>query len=472
MLLQSQKTTIRPVTTAHLAQTMTLLELTSDELRQKLDSALASNPALELADNLRCPSCQRLLIGSRACPVCSSPSNFNGNEPIIFVSPSSDFRTGLRLPAENDSPLDDWTAAEEDLPTYVLRQIAPDLEINERKIAAHILTSLDKDGLLRIPIIEIARFHHVAPSKVERVIQIIQRAEPIGVGSQSPEDALLAQLDVLSEARSVPPLTERAIREGMHLLSRRSLNELGRLLGVTQEVARNIATFISDNLNPYPARAHWGGHRTSTVQPRTYQRPDMIIRLIDDDKNGPLIVEIISPYAGSLRINSSFRKALSQAPSDKQEQWQSDLDTASLLIKCIQQRNNTLVRLMQRLVVLQRRFILSGEINLVPLTRAQLALELDVHESTVSRAVSGKSVQLPNKRIVPLAIMFDRSLPIRTILKQIIAREIKPLSDQQLTEKLEEEGYTVARRTVAKYRAMEGILPARLRKGETASIRI
>jgi RNA polymerase sigma-54 factor len=196
----------------------------------------------------------------------------------------------------------------------------------------------------------------------------------------------------------------------------------------------------------------------------------MIIRLVEDNPEGPLVVEIISPYAGTLRINKLFREALAQAPTDKREQWQSDIDNAALLIKCIQQRNNTLVRLMHRLVVLQRNFILDGEINLIPVTRAQLALELDVHESTVSRAVSGKSVQLPNKRIIPLSMMFDRSLPVRTILKEIISREIKPLSDQQLTEKLHEHGYNVARRTVAKYRAMEGILPARLRKIEPASL--
>ena len=247
MLIQKQSTSIRPITTAHLAQTMSLLELTGDELRQKLDSALASNPALELAEISRCPQCLRRLRDNRPCPVCSSPSNGADSEPIIFVSPSSDFRTGSRLPAENDSPFDDWTPAEEDLPTYVLRQIAPDLEMSERKIAAHILTSLDKDGLLRIPILEIARYHHVAPSRVEKTIKIIQRAEPVGVGSTSPEEALLAQLALLSETRPVPPLAEKAIREGMHLLSRRALTELSRLLGVSLSEAREIAGFISEN---------------------------------------------------------------------------------------------------------------------------------------------------------------------------------------------------------------------------------
>lgn len=122
-----------------------------------------------------------------------------------------------------------------------------------------------------------------------------------------------------------------------------------------------------------------------------------------------------------------------------------------------------MTRLMQRIVNLQRHFILHGDAYLLPITRAQLAIELEVHESTVSRAVSGKAVQLPNKRIVPLAKLFDRSLHVRTALREIISSETQPLSDTEIVEKLYQQGHAVARRTVAKYRAMEGILPARFR---------
>jgi RNA polymerase sigma-54 factor len=174
-------------------------------------------------------------------------------------------------------------------------------------------------------------------------------------------------------------------------------------------------------------------------------------------------VEVISPYAGSLRVSPLFRQALTQAPHEKSEAWQADIDEAVLLVKCLQQRDNTLVRLMQRLVMLQRRYILEGDASIVPLTRAQLASELEVHESTISRAVAGKAVQLPNKRIVPLSKWFDRSLNVRTALLSIIAQEGQPLSDNEVADLLAEKGFTVARRTVAKYRTMEGILPARLR---------
>jgi RNA polymerase sigma-54 factor len=188
-----------------------------------------------------------------------------------------------------------------------------------------------------------------------------------------------------------------------------------------------------------------------------------------DGSDSQLMVEIISPYAGALRVNPLFRDALAQAPAEKSEQWQADLENASLLVKCIQQRDHTLVRLMQRIVMLQRKFILHGDAHLAPVTRARIADELAVHESTISRAVSGKAVQLPNRRIVPLSKFFDRSLHIRTALRDIISNEKKPLSDTQISKLLEKQGYQVARRTVAKYRAMEGILPARFRPSASIS---
>ena len=142
----------------------------------------------------------------------------------------------------------------------------------------------------------------------------------------------------------------------------------------------------------------------------------------------------------------------------------SELDRAALFVKCLQQRNHTMQRMMHNVVVLQRDYVMHGDRYIKPLTRAQISVELDVHESTISRAVSNKTVQLPNKRIIPLASFFDRSLNVRTALRELIEVERNPLSDSQLVVMLSKQGYDVARRTVAKYRAMEGILPAHLRR--------
>ena len=469
MLVQRHSPSLRPLTTAHLAQTMTLLGLSALELREKIEAALASNPALELVDERRCPTCRRRLAGTAPCPFCNRIPTSSPEEPIVFVSPREDFQS-YSGESSHDMPEDNYAQAalHEDLPHFVMRQIASELEPEDRPVVAHILTSLDEDGLLAVPLVEIARYHHITLARLEKLLRIIQHADPIGVASPSPQEALLVQLEVLAETQVVPSRAADVIKIGMDLLSRRRYAELGQLLGLPTTKITEIAQFISENLNPFPGRAHWGeiSHNRQNQKSNqfSYHYPDVIISCLNDSESSPFIVEVALPLAGTLRINPLFREALQQAPQDKAEQWKSDLEQAALLVKCLQQRNHTIVRLMQTLTVLQRSFILYGDAYLLPVTRASLAKELEVHESTISRAVSGKAVQLPNGHIIPMSMFFDRSLHIRTALKKIIETETKPLSDTEIGSLLADQGFKVARRTVAKYRSMEGILPAHLRQ--------
>ena len=467
-MLQTQlrpSTQLRPLTTAHLAQTMALIELSAVELEQKVQAELAKNPALGVKDARRCPVCERQYADKGPCPRCHPAQTQQPDQPIVFVSPRYDFvhtRSDEETVQERDGQM-----AKEDLPTYVLKQIAPELPTEDRQIAAFILSNLDEDGLLEIPIIEVARYYHVPLSRVGGVIDLIQHADPIGVGSPSPQDALLVQLEVLAEHQSVPPHAPIAIQEGMDLLSRHQYAELGRQINIQVHQVEEIARFISDNLNPFPGRASWGDIRLGQSDtPPVFTQPDAIITPVDDSPEAPLVVEVFSPYAGILRVNPLFRQAINQVAEDNKEQWKSDLGRAELLVKCLQQRTTTIVRLMRRLAVIQREFILHGDKHLHPQTRASLAKKLQVHESTISRAVSNKSVQMPNGHIIPLSKFFDRSLQVRTALKQIIEEEKSPLSDSAISELLEEQDYSVARRTVAKYRAMEGILPSHLRQSK------
>ncbi|NLE83958.1 MAG: RNA polymerase sigma-54 factor, partial [Chloroflexi bacterium] len=174
-------------------------------------------------------------------------------------------------------------------------------------------------------------------------------------------------------------------------------------------------------------------------------------------------VEIILPVRGTLRVNQLFKDSANKVDEEHASEWEEDIEKASLLIKCIQQRSNAMKQLMEKLVVIQKDYIVGGDKHMVPLTRAKIAQLLDMHESTISRAVSGKTLQLPNRKIVPMSIFFDRSLSLRTVIKEMIENEENPMSDSEIKEKLEEDGVSIARRTVAKYRSMEGILPAHLR---------
>jgi RNA polymerase sigma-54 factor len=463
-MFQTHQQSLRPLTTAHLAQTMTLLSLTADELREQIESELASNPALELIEERRCPTCHRLLPPHGTCPTCSSPKSDAVEEPIVFVSPREDFNFSSGVNSE-EMPEDNYSSTTEDLPTFVLRQIASELDGSERTIAAYFLTHLDDDGLLSITLIEIARYFHVPLSKIEDIQKKIQHAEPFGVGSCSPQEALLVQLDMLSEAHEIPALARPMIEKEMGLLSRHQYAELARAFKVSLRTVHQTVAFISENLNPFPARSHWGDVRQSTeTPPQVYHRPDILISYLNEDPLKPLVIEIIMPLNGTLRVNPMFRSAIHEADQEKKDDWKNDLERASLFVKCLQQRNHTITRLMQRVAGLQRNFICHGEKYLKPVTRASLSVELGVHESTISRAVANKAVQLPNGRIVPLAMFFDRSLNVRKVLKEIIEKEGRSLSDTEIADLLSEQGYQVARRTVAKYRAMEGILPAHLRR--------
>lgn len=462
MLQQIHYQTLRPQTTAHLAQTMTLLSLTVEELRNQIEMELSSNPALELVEERRCPTCHRLLPKQGGCPVCSCPQN---NEPVVFISAREDCYFGGECVDEDDYPDDEFAVAEDTLPTYVLRQIAPELSRDELSVAAYLLTHMDEDGLLTVPLVEIAHYCHVSLTFVQRIQQIIQRADPIGVGSSSPQEALLVQLDVLSESRKVPQLAREMIEEAMGLLSRRQYAELARQFHIPIRQVQQIVNFIGENLNPFPGRSSWGDVRQSTKsKTHVYHHPDILIYFANDDPNGQLMVEIIMPISGTLRVNPLFREALQQTSEEKREACKEDLERASLFVKCLQQRNHTMRRLVQRVVMLQKDFILHGERYLNSITRVQIARELNVHESTISRAVANKTVQLPNRKIIPLSAFFDRSLNVRSVLCDLIAKETKPLSDSELVELLAAQGFQVARRTVAKYRAMEGILPAHLRR--------
>jgi RNA polymerase sigma-54 factor len=466
---QGHYQTQSPMTSAHIAQTMTLLYMTSTELLQTIDVELSKNPALELVNEYRCPMCGRKIQPNSPCPICSQPKSMDPDETIVFISPRDDFYNfhSSGSTAYGEYPEDPFSSIQLDLPTYVLQQVAPELEIDEREIAAMILANLDDDGFLAIEIYEICRFHHIVPSKVEAVLQKIKRCDPVGVAARNVKEALLAQIEYLSESENVPEFVRRAISDEFELLSKHQYSELAKKLGTTVQKVKLVSHYITENLNPFPARANWGSVRNPNDRsPDIFHQPDVLIYYLNNKPGNPLVIEIITPSRGTLRINPLFKQAIKAQSGENQEEWKKDIDKASLLIKCIQQRNNTMRQLMERLVAIQKSFIIHGETHLESLTRAQIAEELDVHESTISRAVANKTVQLPNKKIIPMAMFFDRSLSVRAILRNMIENETYALNDTELKKRLENQGISVARRTVAKYRAMEGILPAHLRRIE------
>ena len=461
-MLQSQDQSLRPLTTAHLAQTMSLLTLPNQELRDRILAELASNPALELVEERVCPTCRRHLANPGPCPACSRPASDDG--PIVFLS-ARDSAAPPRSTDLEEGPLDREPAAPESLGEHVLAQLAADLRPEDRRLAAYILASLDDDGFVQDPPPFIARATRSTMDQVDRVLKMIARADPPGLATAGPREALIAQLELLGDDDPRIELARRILHEAFAELGRREFDRIAERLQARPEAVRRAAELIRDNLNPYPARAFWGsGRQPAPADPNVYHNPDIQISQNPNGAAGSLVVEVFAPLSGWLRVNPLFRQAMAQAGEGRSDEWSQDLDRASLFVKCLQQRNNTVRRLMEILVTGQVEFILKGDRHLRPLTRASIATQIGVHESTVSRAVAHKSIALPDGRIIPLSKFFDRSLSVRDRVKEIVEREARPLTDDEIVELLEREGIRVARRTIAKYRAMEGILPARLRQ--------
>ena len=460
-MLQIHDQSLRHVATAHLAQTMSLLALSNQELQDKVLEELAENPALEMLEDLVCPTCKKRLPAHGPCPRCSKPRT--DEDSVVFISP----RHSGDSPRYEEDEEQLEPAAPESLAVHVLEQIAADLDAEDRPIAAYILSSLDDDGFLPNAPVLVAREFRAPMEQVHGVIELIAHVDPPGLGTSGPREALLAQLDLLREDDPQVILSRQILQSEFEPLARHDYESIAGDLGVTVASVRKAAIFIQEKLNPYPARAFWGSGRTpATADPNVYHSPDIQITRRTE---GPLVVEIFSSMPGWLRVNPHFRKALADADENHSEEWKKHLERAALFVKCLQQRNNTMRRLMEDLVGNQRDFILDGDRYLHPMTRAKLAERLGVHESTVSRAVANKGVALPDGRIIPLARFFDRSLSVRDRIKEIVKTEKKPLTDDQIAAALRHQGVKIARRTVAKYRTIEGILPARLRKLQEAT---
>jgi RNA polymerase sigma-54 factor len=467
MLATSQIQDNRPQATAHLAKTMAYLQLSAAELEATLLKEIDANPALELVDELRCPECGRRLR-QLPCPACAAPKG--DGSPVVFLSPRQP--ANFRSDAESgDDPPE--TGMPVRLDEHILRQIGPALAVADRPLAAYILAQLDENGLLREAPAEIAVYKRATLRQVEQVLCLIQHADPPGVGARTPQESLLIQLDALADAGRVPEgmarlarlLVEHHFDALGHMDYERIVRRLKADLGmrVTVGTIEAAVRFIHRNLTPYPAQAFWGdGKLPANADGATLRNPDINITSLAEG-GGALTVEVFTPLSGWLRVNPEFKAAVSQSSGDDRERWSQALAEAALVTKCLQQRNHTMRRLMQIIAEGQREFILGGDGDLRPTTRVQIAQALGLHESTISRAVAGKSVALPDGRIVPLAKFFDRSLSVRDRVRALIQVETRPLTDDQIALALETEGTHVARRTVAKYRKMLGILPANVR---------
>jgi RNA polymerase sigma-54 factor len=334
-------------------------------------------------------------------------------------------------------------------------------------IADYIIGALDETGFLTESDEDLCAATGATRDELEQVLGAMRGLEPIGIGSRSITESLLAQIAHLRENDDeveVPRIAEEVVRDHLQRLGERKFREIAVALGVDTDEVVACWEFVKSNLNPYPTSAFTaavtGGGSRSII------RPDVLIREVD----GELLVEVVESRRFSLRVAPIYSSLSSQlrtaeATEDEKQHVREYVGRAKFFIDNINRRRATMQRIAECLCERQHDYLLHGVQHLVPLTRAEVGELIGMHESTVSRATADKYVMIPSGEVVPFSHFFTASLGVKDQIRKMIEAEdvSNPYSDQEIAELLLGEGVAIARRTVAKYRDELKILPARLR---------
>lgn len=448
-----------------------ILEMSSQTLQETISHELDENPALDMLDMVPCPTCGQPLEGN-ICLRCARKQQDESTDDTRVLDPTEQYLDNLAWNTSavtRDEEFDPLTlvAAQVTLQEKLLGDLGAMIDDDDMAIAEYLVGSLDEDGYLRCSTYEVCTHFDIEPEKVEEIIGALQSLEPPGIGARDVRECMILQLQYLSAKGIENSLAITLVRDHLEDLGKHKFNRIAQQLGVRSDEVASAWEFIKSMLNPHPAQGNDGVPTRSGPRPaQGYVIPDVIIT---EGEHG-LEVEVIESRRFALSINSMYQQILAQVSSnearysdEEKEHIQHYVSRAKMFIANINQRRQTIQKITAFLVDYQAEFLRHGVRQLKPLTRAMLAEQTGIHESTVSRATAAKYVMLPNGSVIPFSDFFTASLSVKDIIRDMINREESPLTDQEIAAKLKEFGYTVARRTVAKYRDQLDILPSSLR---------
>jgi RNA polymerase sigma-54 factor len=444
-----------------------ILEMSSQELHEAIEAEREDNPALELVDVTPCPTCGQPLEGD-ACPRCARKQQ---EEPKT-VDPTEQYlenvawNTPTVTRDEEFDPLA-MIAAQITLEEKLLTDLGAMLPEEDMPIAEYLVGSLDSDGYLRCSTYEVCSKFDADPETVEQIVGQLQSLEPPGIGARDVRECMVIQLQYLASIGKENPLAFILARDYLEELGKHKFARIAQELDVTVAEVEEAWEFIKTMLNPHPAGDAAGVPTRSGPRPvQGYVMPDVIIT----ENEGKFEIEVVESRRFALSVNTMYTQLLAQVANDgarysaeERKHIQHYVSRARMFIANINQRRQTIQKITTFLVDYQGDFLRDGIRHLKPLTRAMLAEQTGIHESTVSRATAAKYVMLPSGQVIPFSNFFTASLSVKDVIKDMIAAEERPLTDQEIAAKLLERGYTVARRTVAKYRDQLDILPSSLR---------
>ncbi|ENB75813.1 RNA polymerase factor sigma-54 [Escherichia coli] len=459
--------------TPQLQQAIRLLQLSTLELQQELQQALESNPLLEQIDtheeiDTRETQDSETLDTADALEQKEMPEELplDASWDTIYTAGTPSGTSGDYIDDELPVYQGETTQTLQD---YLMWQVElTPFSDTDRAIATSIVDAVDDTGYLTVPledILESMGDEEIDIDEVEAVLKRIQRFDPVGVAAKDLRDCLLIQL---SQFDKTTPWLEEArliISDHLDLLANHDFRTLMRVTRLKEDVLKEAVNLIQ-SLDPRP------GQSIQTGEPE-YVIPDVLVR----KHNGHWTVELNSDSIPRLQINQHYASMCNNARNDGDSQFiRSNLQDAKWLIKSLESRNDTLLRVSRCIVEQQQAFFEQGEEYMNPMVLADIAQAVEMHESTISRVTTQKYLHSP-RGIFELKYFFSShvntegggeasSTAIRALVKKLIAAEnpAKPLSDSKLTSLLSEQGIMVARRTVAKYRESLSIPPSNQRK--------
>ncbi|HEU4365145.1 MAG TPA: RNA polymerase factor sigma-54 [Candidatus Krumholzibacteria bacterium] len=469
------------VMTPKLQQALKLLQMPSIELQQMLKQEIMENPLLEEIEDF-----EEVIEDEKE----ASEGDGKEEEPAAAQEETDDAKPDGGEAGEEQVDWDEYFnagfelgragAEEEQQEEFfekvpVAKQSFTDQLMGQLRIATddpktlvigdYIIGSLDESGYLTCSIEEIAHTFDVPLEDVDGVLELIQAFDPPGVGARNLQECLLLQLRFRGEDDS---LAAKIIRDHFDEFKQKKYMEIARKLKVSvqdiQDQCKQIAT-----LDPKP------GLEVVVEDPK-YVIPDLVVETVD----GKYVVYLNDRNVPRLRVSQHYHDELMRevrnGDNEAREFINARLKSAKWLIQTIEQRRRTMVKVMECIVRKQREFFDKGTHYLKPLTLQQVASEIGMHESTVSRVTTNKYVQTP-RGVFELKFFFSSSLgtqdggevsakSAKDQIRRIIEAESNrsPLSDQKIADMLKKDGLNIARRTVAKYREQLNILPARMRK--------
>lgn len=479
-LRQHLKLEQRLVLTPQLQMAIKLLQLSRLELAAKIQQELMENPALEEVTEIGVEETQEV--------VTSEPLVADGNAEEPFPEEGTDVGASQQ-PAEDidwSSYLNEYTAEgkyrlefeqkeapnyeafvplRESLTDYLLWQLRlSSLDDEEMVVGECIIGNVNADGYLEVELEEIARQCQKPVEDVQRVLRVVQGFDPPGVCARDLKECLLIQLERLGLGDSI---VSEIVTHHLHHVEVKRYNAIAAALGVSPEEV-SAAVEIIRGLEPKPGRSY------STEQPH-YITPDIYVYKVDDE----FVILLNDDGLPRLRISGLFRDAAERwntAPEGARQYMQEKMRNATWLIRSIHQRQKTIYRVMESILKLQREFFEKGIGFIKPMILRDVAEDIGMHESTISRVTTNKYVHTPHG-IFELKFFFNNAIQgvdgdgvasavVAQKIREIVDSEDpkKPYSDEKIAELLKAHNINLARRTVGKYRDMLKILPSTHRK--------